>query len=367
MTKIKNTDLTTLSAPTGTMTRRKLLLATGAGITAAGLGMAPRSQALAQASERPDAKAAAAEGPVVVWHGDQEGDVVEFLKKFTEKTGVQTVQQRLLPGAAVPRLEAEFRTGTTSADVYMTSDAGILETMREQKRLVRYVPQEIDAYGESYRSAEPGWWTTYYINAGPMMFDPNVVKDAEAPKTWTDLLDPRWSGQIGFQNASAGTSYAFWFVMRDVLPKDFFDKLTEQKPRAYSSSTQIQQDIERGNLKIGGRVSIFQYVKALRANHPVKAVFPEIGTPSVNQVVGIIGGTKRPNGAKIFIDYLTSREGQQIWNDIQGSPSARADVKVEHVPDINSTKLLLPLNFAEYKNPARRQEFVKIWNKMTGL
>lgn len=359
----KRSDGRTISA-SPILSRRKLLLTAGAGLAAAGL---PRSSALAQASAKPDPKAAAAEGPVVVWHGDQEGDVVEFLKIFTQKTGVQTVQQRLLPGAAVPKLEAEFRTGTSDVDAYMTSDAGIMETLRQQNRLVRYVPQEIDAYDKSYRSEEPGWWTTYYINAGPMMYDPRFVKEEEAPKTWTDLLDPRWSGQIGFQNASAGTSYAFWFVMKDVLPKDFFEKLTAQKPRAYSSSTQIQQDIERGNLKIGGRVSVFQYVKALRAKNPVKAVFPKEGTPSVNQVVGIIGSTKRPNGAKIFIDYLTSREGQQSWNDIQGSPSARADVKVEHVPDINSTKLLLPTNFAEYMNPARRREFVTIWNKMTGL
>ena len=358
-------DLTTGSNTSSTLSRRKLLLATGAGIAAAGLATAPR--ALAQAGEKPSAQAAAAEGPVVVWHGDQEGDVVEFLKKFTEKTGVQAVQQRLLPGAAIPRLEAEFRTDSVSGDLYMTSDAGIMETFREQNRLLRYVPSEIDAYGANYRSAEPGWWTTYYINAGPMMYDPRFVKENEAPKTWTDLLDPKWQGQIGFQNSSAGTSYAFWFVMRDVLPKDFFEKLAAQKPRAYASSTQIQQDIERGNLKIGGRVSIFQYVKAMRANNPVKAVFPEIGTPSVNQVVSIFAPTKRPNASKIFVDYLLSREGQQLWNDIQGSPSARADVKVEHVPDINSTKLLLPTNFAEYRNPANRKEFVAVWNKMTGL
>lgn len=360
----KRSDGTPNFASRGILSRRKLLLTAGAGLAAAGL---PRSRALAQASERPDPKAAAAEGPLVVWHGDQEGDVVEFLKIFTQKTGVQTVQQRLLPGAAVPKLEAEFRTGSVSADTYMTSDAGIMETMRKQNRLVRYIPTEIDAFDASYRSDEPGWYTSYYINAGPMMYDPRFVKEDEAPKTWTDLLDARWSGQIGFQNASAGTSYAFWFVMKDILPKDFFEKLTAQKPRAYSSSTQIQQDIERGNLKIGGRVSIFQYVKALRANNPVKAVFPEIGTPSVNQVVGIIGGTKRPNASKIFIDYLTSREGQQSWNDIQGSPSARKDVVVEHVPNIATTKLLLPVDFAEYQNPARRREFVPIWNKMTGL
>ncbi|MCC7348501.1 MAG: extracellular solute-binding protein [Variibacter sp.] len=363
----KRSDGTGSSASTGTLTRRKLLLATGTGLAAAAVSTAPRSRALAQAAERPSVQAAAAEGPVVVWHGDQEADVVEFLKKFTEKTGLQAVQQRLLPGAAIPRLEAEFRSGAVSGDLYMTSDAGIMETFREQGRLLRYVASEMDAYGESYRSAEPGWWTTYYINAGPMMYDPRFVKDDEAPKTWTDLLDPKWQGQIGFQNSSAGTSYAFWFVMRDVLPKDFFDKLATQKPRAYASSTQIQQDIERGNLKIGGRVSVFQYVKAMRAKNPVRAIFPQIGTPSVNQVVSIFGPTKRPNGAKIFVDYLLSREGQQIWNDIQGSPSARADVKVEHVPDLATTKLLLPVNFAEYRNPARRREFVATWNKMTGL
>jgi iron(III) transport system substrate-binding protein len=348
----------------GTLSRRKLLLAAGAGLAASSL---PRSRALAEASAAPDPKAAAAEGPVVVWHGDQEADVVKFLQIFTDKTGVQTVQQRLLPGAAVPKLEAEFRTGNVSADTYMTSDAGIMETMRKKNRLVRYVPKEIDAFEPMYRSDEPGWYTSYYINAGPMMYDPRFVKEAEAPKVWTDLLDPKWQGQIGFQNASAGSSFAFWFVMKDLLPKDFFDKLTLQKPRAYSSSTQIQQDIERGNLKIGGRVSIFQYVKAMRAGNPVKAVYPKLGTPSVNQVVGIIGGTKRPNGSKIFIDFLTSREGQQLWNDIQGSPSARKDVSVEHVPNIATTKLLLPLKFDEYQDPKLRKQFVSIWNKMTGL
>jgi iron(III) transport system substrate-binding protein len=105
----------------------------------------------------------------------------------------------------------------------------------------------------------------------------------------------------------------------------------------------------------------------MRAGNPVKAVFPKLGTPSVNQVVGIIGGTKRPNGSKIFIDFLTSREGQQLWNDIQGSPSARKDVSVEHVPNIATTKLLLPLKFDEYQDPKLRKQFVSIWNKMTGL
>jgi iron(III) transport system substrate-binding protein len=355
-----------LLASSGTLSRRRLLLATAAG--AVSLAM-PHviSSAYAEATAAPTVDAAKAEGPVVVWHGDQEADVVEFLKDFTQKTGVPAVQQRLLPGAAVPKLEIEFRTGQTSGDVYITSDSGIMEQLRMQNRLLRYAPKEIDAYGPSYRSSEPGYWTTYYVNVGPMMYDPRYVKEAEAPKTWMDLLDSKWVSQIGFQNSAAGTSYGFWFVMKDVLPKNFWDELAKQKPRAYSSSTQISQDIERGDLKIGGRVSIFQYVKSVRNKQPVKAVFPEMGVPAVNQVSGIIATTKRPNGAKIFTDYLLSKEGQFSWNNIQGSYSARTDIQIEHLPDINTLKLLLPVNFEEYMKPERRREFVAIWNKMTGL
>src|SRR4051812_44019499 len=150
----KRTEGDTVHHGTAMLSRRKLLLA-GAGVAAR--GVAPRSAAQAQASERPDPKAAAAEGPIVVWHGDQEADVVKFLQTFTEKTGVKTVQQRLLPGAAVPKLEAEFRTGTIDVDAWMTSDAGIMENLRKQDRLTRYIPQENDAFGKEFRSEEPGW------------------------------------------------------------------------------------------------------------------------------------------------------------------------------------------------------------------
>ncbi|HQS09742.1 MAG TPA: extracellular solute-binding protein [Xanthobacteraceae bacterium] len=348
------------------LTRRQLLV-TGAGGVLWSAMPHLVSRAHAEASQPPSVEAAKAEGPVVVWHADQEADVVEFLRIFKEKTGVDAVQQRLLPGAALPKLEAEFRAGQTTGDVYITSDSGIMENLRLQNRLLRYIPKDIDAYAPEYRSAEPGYWTTYYVNVGPMMYDPRYVKKEIAPKTWTDLLDPQWKGQIGFQNSAAGTSYGFWFAMKDVLPKDFWDNLGKNNPRAYASSTQISQDIERGDLKIGGRVSIFQYVKSVRKKQSVEAVFPEIGVPAVNQVIGIFGTTKRPNASKIFTEFMLSKEGQYLWNNIQGSYSARKDIHIEHLPDINTLRLRLPVDFQDYMRPERRREFVAIWNKMTGL
>ena len=354
------------------LTRRRIVAAAGAGLVTGGLPLlmtAGNAAAQGSASAPPDLAAARKEGPLLLWHGDQEGDIVEFIKGFTQKTGIEVVQQRLLPGAAWPKLDAEIRTGNSSVDVYMSSDAGTMDVYGKKGRLLRYESPELAAYAPQYKSDPPGYWTTYYINVGPMMYDPRYVAEDVAPKTWMDLLDPRWKGQIGFQNSAAGTSYAMWFVLKDILPKDYWDRLAVQKPRGYASSTQIMTDIHRGDLKIGGRVSNFQYLKSLRQKLPIKMVFPPEGAPSVTQPVGIIGTTKRPNTAKIFTDYLLSQEGQKKWNEIQGSYSARSDVNIEGLPPISSIKVLIPTaaNFADYGSPAMHATFVKLFNRIVGL
>ena len=354
------------------LTRRRIVAAAGAGLVTGGLPLlmtAGNAAAQGSASAPPDLAAARKEGPLLLWHGDQEGDIVEFIKGFTQKTGIEVVQQRLLPGAAWPKLDAEIRTGNSSVDVYMSSDAGTMDVYGKKGRLLRYDSPELAAYAPQYKSDPPGYWTTYYINVGPMMYDPRYVAEDVAPKTWMDLLDPRWKGQIGFQNSAAGTSYAMWFVLKDILPKDYWDRLAAQKPRGYASSTQIMTDIHRGDLKIGGRVSNFQYLKSLRQKLPIKMVFPPEGAPSVTQPVGIIATTKRPNTAKIFTDYLLSQEGQKKWNEIQGSYSARSDVNIEGLPPISSIKVLIPTaaNFADYGSPAMHATFVKLFNRIVGL
>ena len=354
------------------LTRRSMLAAVGGGLASAGLPgfITMREAKAADPGAPPDLAAARKEGPLVLWHGDQEADVIEFLKAFTKKTGIEATQQRLLPGAALPKLEAEFRAGATDVDVYDTSDSGIMDNLRQQGRLLQYKSTEMAGYEARYKSEPEGYWTTYFVNVGPMMYDSRYVKEAEAPKTYADLLDPRWKGQIGFQNASAGSQYAWWFLLKDVLPKDFWDKLAAQKPRAYASSTQIITDVHRGDLKIGGKVSSFQYPKSLRKNLPVKAIFPPEGTPAQNQVTGIIAATKRPNAAKAYVDFLLSREGQILWNEVQGSYSARSDVPpVAGLPPIASLKILIPTpaTFEAYKSTAAHAEFVKVWNKIVGF
>jgi iron(III) transport system substrate-binding protein len=310
---------------------------------------------------------AKAEGPVRLWYSDQEPDVVEYCKVFTDKTGIPVQQLRLATGAALPKLKAELQTGNVSVDVFNCTDDGLFDQLREEGLLLKYETSALSAYGKQYKSADPGYWTTFYINVGPMAYDTRFVSEADAPKVWEDLLNPRWQKQIGVQVASAGSQYAWWYNLKEVVAPDFWTKLAAQKPRSYATSNQLMNDVNSGSLKIGGKVSIFQYTKAVRAKTPLKIVLPPAGTPASNAVTGVIAASPRPNAAKAFVHYLLSQEGQQAWNDIQGSLSARSDVKIAELPSLSDTKILVPTDFQDYRSAKRHKEFETIWNKVVGF
>ncbi|MFG1270492.1 ABC transporter substrate-binding protein [Xanthobacter versatilis] len=346
----------------GAPSRRTVLAGFGA-LTAAALPLGVRPAAAAGA----DLAQARKEGTLVVWHSDQEADVVNFLKVFTERTGIPAIQQRILPGVAMPKLQAEMRAGSSDVDIYMNADPGLMDLLREREQLLRYESPELAAFSPEFKSVPPGYWTAYCINLGALMYDTRYVTPADAPKSWMDLLDPRWKDQIGFQNAAAGTQYGWWYALRGVLPPQFWTGLTTQKPRAYASSTQILSALQNGSMKIGGKVSAYQYVKAAREKQTIAVVYPPEGTPATNHVVGIISATKRPNAAKAYIDFILSQEGQTRFNDIQGSPSARRDVTIPGVASLSDIKVLVPENFEDFKSNARHAEFVTLWNKITGF
>ncbi|TAN34694.1 extracellular solute-binding protein [bacterium] len=331
-------------------------------------GSAPQPPGAGVASAGPDLEAARKEGTLVVLHGDIEADMVKFVQAFTAKTGIQATEQRLLPGAALPKLEAELRSGGSSEyDVYDTSDVSVMEHLRQQGRLQQYISKEMHAYEAAYKSRPEGFWTTYMINVAAIMYSTDHVQPGDAPKTYEDLLAPRWKRQIGFQDSSAGTQYAWWYLLKDKLPADYWDRLAEQQPRIYASSTQMMQDVYRGELLIGAKVSIFQHYQALHAHQPINVVIPPTGAPANLQVAGIIGGTKKPNAAKAYIDYLLSEEGQQAWAGIEGNYSVRSGVTVPGVPPLAAVKLLLPADYSDYVLTANHAQFVKLWNHISGL
>lgn len=105
-----------------------------------------------------DLEAAKNEGELVVWHNDQEADMVDFLAGFTEKTGIKTVQLKIAPAEALTKLRLEKQAGVSGVDVFQSSP-DIHAQLENQDALLQFEAPNLGDYAEQYRSADPGYWT----------------------------------------------------------------------------------------------------------------------------------------------------------------------------------------------------------------
>ena len=113
------------------------------------------------------------------------------------------------------------------ADVVHTS---VIETHILKKRgaLSRYVPMESASYPSQYKDPE-GYWTSVYASGTLMGFNTRQVKRAEAPKTYEDLLNPRWKNAMGIDN----TKIEWFSMLLKLKGRPFMEKLAAQNAQSW--------------------------------------------------------------------------------------------------------------------------------------
>jgi iron(III) transport system substrate-binding protein len=115
-------------------------------------------------------------------------------------------------------------------------------------------------------------------------------------------------------------------------------------------------------------MSVFQVTKAKRKNESLAFAADPGGIPTSLNTVAVMKGTKRPNAAKMFIDYLLSKDGQEFWNtNLQGSYAAYPGLKVPELPDLSTLKLLTPTDYGQYGSPDLRKQYQELWSSVVGL
>lgn len=356
------------------VSRRELLRLAGgvgvglmAGATLAGCGGDDEPATTEADAGPPDPEAAKSEGALVVWHNDQEPDVVDFLAAFTAATGIETVQLKIAPAEALAKLRLEQEAGVSDVDIFAASP-DVHHQLLNGDALLQYENEIMGEYEDRYKSSEPGYWTGYFVNVCPMIYIPSTLPESDAPKSYLDLLDPKWANQLQFPGPTSATGYNWWYTLKEILPADYFDQLTEQKPTVFASSNDGIAEMANGNKKIAGSMSIFQYTKALRRGEDLAFVADESGIPTSLNSVAIMKSSKRPNAAKMYVDFLLSEEGQNKWNnELQGSYAALPAASAPELPDYASLNLLVATDMDDYGSAERRAEFEELWSRVVGL
>ncbi|MGH3758733.1 extracellular solute-binding protein [Actinophytocola sp.] len=258
------------------------------------------------------------EGQLVWYSGSDPGAAEQIVKAFTEKYGIEVENVRLSSGPLVQRFKSEVSAGAPSADVILTVDKAFFDEADKEGWITplkteEVVLPEIAEWSDDEMANPSAMIVAYNVFVGS--YNTKVVGDFE-PKTWKDLLDPRLKDKLIVSDPRNSTAWASFFnmVLHDPeLGESYLEGIGAQNPRVTDTLTGVQLlGAGEGGALIGSpQVSL---APLLDKGAPIKSfVFqdPAIRSPHFQAAVT---DAQHPNAARLFIAFMASEEGQQIYN-----------------------------------------------------
>ena len=306
--------------------------------------------------------AARQEGQLLLYAGMTAGDATAMMKAFTDEYGIKAEMFQGTSNQVLQRYQLEVQAKAIKMDVIVIVDPEAAEQLVKDDMLLRYLPPEASALTtgfshERYQifgSTLQTWgWNTAKVTAD------------QRPKRWEDWLAPHWKGKLGLPDASTSLPALQWYtIVRAKLGVDFVRKLGQQQPFKFvAGHSQTAESLSAGEV-IGAPNFIFGVANRFKGQGaPVDFMLPD-PTPILEREIGIAPGAPHPNAAKLFVNYMLSKKGQEAFQATSLTFPPRKDVRVAGLPDIASIKVA-QLDVAAYvkDKAALQKEFSEFFKK----
>jgi ABC-type Fe3+ transport system substrate-binding protein len=279
--------------------------------------------------------------------------------RFREKFGIAL---ELFPSRGpenVTRILNEYNAGVRYFDVFISGGATPLSLVAAG------AADDFQSYVILPEVKEPkNWWgghiwednvsTKRYIYAfqcytsETLWFNTTQVELREI-HSFDDLLNPKWRGRIAFLDPrNAGSGQNTWSFLWKVKGEEYLAKLAQQDLQISQNQRQMGEALAKGKLAFTIGLSHYTYEPFMKAGLPVKPV-PKIkeGAHANNGsgVVSIVKNPPHPNAAKVFVNWLLGKDGQELYGKAMVQGTRRLDVNTEWLKEfgIESCKDVMPV------------------------
>jgi len=245
--------------------------------------------------------------------------------KFHEKYPfIEVKLNRLTSDNLYPRVIAEHRSGKFLADLLQNNNLGMY-FLRKGNFLAHYVSPEERFYPKEF--VDPGYWVTSAMNLHVIGYNTRTVARNKLPKTWEDLLNPEWKGKFMLNPNEQWFAWVLQ-IMGKEKGLNYMRALAKQNPVLRREPRAM-----RAQLLIAGEAEMdldSTYTTLLPLmNKGAPVDWTTLGPALMNTVgYGLAVRAPHPNAAKLFIDFILSKEGQQVVLSLERQ-SARSDLASE--------------------------------------
>ena len=248
------------------------------------------------------------------------------------RNGSQRVLQRFMQEAAA---------GLKNADIVHTSDAGHFELLKDKGMLLKFTPQAVAPYPDGFKD-KAGFYYGMRATLSVMAHNPKIVTEKDAPQTWKDLLNPKWSGKMVTAHPGySGIIMTHVLTLVNVYGWDYFRDLAKNKLHIAQSANDPAGVVASGERPVGVNGAEYFYYKTLKQGNPIKIIYPKEGVPLVVSPVAIAKDAPHINAAKLFTEFIFSKESQQLLADKEGLYTGHPEVTYPaDKPKLKDLKLL---------------------------
>ncbi|MSP40149.1 MAG: extracellular solute-binding protein [Deltaproteobacteria bacterium] len=256
-----------------------------------------------------DVAAAKKEARVVVYGSVVPQAMEELHKNFEKKFDVKVDYWRGSSTAVAERAQSEWRAGRPAFDV-VESSWDVMALMKAEGLFARYIPPSSEKFPEQFKEKD-ALITPWRLLPISILYNTDLVKAAEAPKSLEELLAPKWKGKISMPDPSRHTTTAkfLWNLEKLMGAKwrDYVKNLAKQQPLLVESLAPVTPAVIKGEAHVG--IAYVKFVKQYKGPVFYSTLDKYLSDPNH---LALGAKAARPNAARLYIEYAASPDGQRM-------------------------------------------------------
>lgn len=301
---------------------------------------------------------------LVIYSARKEQFVQPLVDKFEQETGIKV---KLLTGdeALVNKLIEE--SNRPQADIFFSNDAGALEYLRLRSILAPNPSASVTAVDPMYK-AEDGSWVGLSARTRVLMYNRDLISEAEMPQDLWDLADSKWQGQFIITRGGNGSAVAHIAALSAVWGEEktleWMQRIKDNAGAIVDGHTDVRKAVGRGEFKFGLVNNYYFHLQlAEDKDNNVGVIYPDQGPGGIGAFVnaagvGLIKNAPNSSNARTFIEFLLKPEQLKVF--AYNSKEVPLDPSIETVSEAKSISEYKVMNIS-------LQEIGGVWENVKSL
>lgn len=316
----------------------------------------------AEAADPVDIEAARREKSVSWYTSTPVAQAQQLASTFEQQTGIKVQLLRSGGQAVLRRLQQELSAGRPGADVLTMSDAGAANGLAKQGILEPFRPDGFDQVVDDAKDRD-GRWIAQRLQLVGIPIRTDKVAPADRPRTWSDLGQPRYKGQMVMPDPSfTAIQLVVVGMLSQRLGWDFYKALRRNDTMIVQGHQQVFSTMQQGERLIGAEGADPRSFFDGKEVPNQSIIYPDDGTFIVSSPTAVLKGARSPQAAKLFAQFMVTPQAQKIIV-ASGIHSSRIDMPPpDGQPALSTVKFLpIDLDYIEDKGRELKTRFAEIF------